>query len=211
MDFQKISLFIDVVRFGSYAAVSHSRDLDPSMISRSISALEEELGTKLFFRTTRKLSPTDAGMQFFSAVEPLLEELERAKNLLIDKHDKPSGTIRVTVPVSFGLLFLVPLIAKFQGKYPDVFIDLMITDSVLNLVDERIDVAIRFGHLEDSSFVGIKLAPLNYVVCASPSYLRKYGHPKLPKDLLEHNCLSFLIPGFAGGWYFKNKKSGLEE
>lgn len=211
MDFQKISLFIDVVKLGSFAAVSQSRDLDPSMISRSIASLEEELGTKLFFRTTRKLAPTEAGMQFFAKVEPLMEEFDRAKSSLLERRDKPSGTIRVTAPVSFGLLFLIPLVAKFQAKFPDVHIDLMVTDSVLNLVDERIDVAIRFGHLKDSSFVGTKLAPLNYVPCASPSYLKKFGQPKSPQDLLNYNCLSFLIPGFADGWRFRNRKNGTEE
>ncbi len=211
MDFQKIGLFIDVVRLGSYVAVSQSRDIDPSVISKSIASLEKELRTKLFFRTTRKLAPTEAGMQFYSKVEPLMEELEKAKHSLIEKRDSPSGTIRVTSPVSFGVLFLVPLVAKFQVKFPHVHVDLLITDSVLNLVDERIDAAIRFGHLEDSSFVGNKLAPLNYVPCASPGYLKKYGTPKAPQDLLDHNCLSFLIPGFADGWRFRNRKSGIEE
>ena len=210
MDFQKINLFIDVVKLGSYTAVSQSRDLDPSMISKSITSLEKELGTKLFFRTTRKLSPTDAGMQFYSKVEPIMEELEKAKNFLIEKRDTPSGIIRVTSPVSFGLLFLIPFVTKFQIKFPEVQVELMITDSVVNLVDERIDVAIRFGHLEDSTFVGNKLAPLDYVPCASPGYLKKYGHPKAPQDLVKHNCLSFLFPGFADGWLFRNRKTGSE-
>ncbi len=210
MDLSKLNIFIEVIRHGSFAETGRALDLDASLVSRAISQLETELGVRLFQRTTRNLSPTEEGLKFYSQVEPLVSELFQARINLQDQKNKPSGTLRITSPVSLGLLLINPLLPKFHKMYPEIQIEYLITDSVLNLLEERIDVAIRFGHLNDSSFISQKLFDLKYIVCASPTYLKKHSNILKPSDLEKHNCLQFLIPGFDSGWKFKSKDQQIE-
>lgn len=211
MDFQKIATFIEVMKQGSFTKAARTLNVDESVISRSVSLLETDLGVRLFNRTTRTIAPTDEGQAFFAHVEPLIEELARARSLLQDQGASPQGTIRITSPVSFGVLVVTPLLAKFHKQYPNIQIDYLVTDSVLNLLDERIDVAIRMGHLNDSSFVANKLMGLEYVVCASPNYLKANKAIKKPSDLANQNCLQFLLPGFGSSWRFRHQKTKSEE
>ncbi len=210
MDVQKIAVFIQVVRDGSLAKAGRSLDLDPSVVSRAVSLLEKDLTVKLFQRTTRKLALTEEGQAFYQRVEPLIDQLKSLKTFLKDRKRKPSGVIRLTSPVSFGMLIINPLLPKFFKMYPDIEIDYLITDTVLNLLEQRVDVAIRFGHLDDSSFVAKKLTALEYIVCASPEYLKANPLIKAPTDLAQHSCNQFLFPGFNSGWRFKSKNSQKE-
>lgn len=203
MDTEHLEIFIDVLRKGSLTAAARSRDLDPSMVSRVIGSLEAELGTKLFQRTTRQLSPTEAGVRFFQHVEPMLEELARARAMAVEVADKPRGTIRICAPVSFSLLNVVPLLPEFSERYPELAIDLILTDNALDLVTERIDLAIRLGPLADSGMVAQRLAPMVSCVCAAPSYLQARRKPRSPHELAQHDCLILDMPGFTSTWRFR--------
>ncbi|MEM6452431.1 MAG: LysR family transcriptional regulator [Cyanobacteria bacterium P01_D01_bin.105] len=211
MDISVLQLFVEVVKQGSFAAVARDRNIDPSSVSRAISGLESELGVRLFQRTTRQLSPTEAGTTYFERMEPLLEELQQAIDVTTDVSGQPKGTLRVTASVSFGQHCIVPLLPKFQARYPDLTVDLLLTDAVVDLLTERIDVAVRLGILADSTLIAQRLIPTHYVVCASPEYLKRAGQLQHPQDLAHHNCLLFPLAGFRTRWLFKDKQGQLSE
>ena len=170
MDISTLQIFVEVMRQGSFAAVARDRDLDPSSVSRTIAALEKELGVRLFQRTTRRLSPTEAGTVYFERIEPLVEEMQQAIDIALDTAGQPKGTLRVTASVSFGQKCIVPLLPDFGFRYPELAIDLFLTDAVVDLFAERIDLAIRLGLLTDSTLVAQPLMRTRYRVCASPQY-----------------------------------------
>ena len=211
MDLSVLQIFVEVMRHGSFAAVARERNIDPSSVSRTVASLESELGIRLFQRTTRKLSPTEAGMTYFERVEPLIEEMQEAADIAKDISGNPKGTIRVTCSVSFGIKCIVPLLPEFEAKYPELTVDLLLTDSVVDLFTERIDVAIRLGQLTDSTLIIQKLMETRYSVCVSPDYLERFGTPKIPQDIEQHNCLLFPLSGFNTRWIFKEKKDNVQE
>jgi DNA-binding transcriptional LysR family regulator len=209
MDISVLQLFIEVIRQGSFAAAARERNVDPSSVSRAIAGLEEELGIRLLQRTTRQLSPTEAGMAYFQRIEPLVEEMQQAIDVAADMSGQPKGTLRITASVSFGLKRVVPLLPDFRSRYPDLTIDLLLIDTNVDLLTERIDLAIRLGMLADSTLIAQQLIQTHYFVCASPQYLQQMGHPKNPNDIENHNCLLFPLAGFRSRWRFK--KSDQEE
>lgn len=204
MDISTLQLFIDVMRQGSFAAVARDRNVDPSSVSRAIASLEHELGIRLFQRTTRKLSPTEAGTAYFEKMESLVEEMQQATHIAKDLSGHPKGTLRITASVSFGQQCIIPLLPQFQLTYPDLIIDVLLTDAVVDLFAERIDLAIRLGLLEDSTLIAQQLMRTHYRVCASAHYLQRRGHPVHPYDIQHHDCLLFPLPGFQTTWMFKN-------
>jgi DNA-binding transcriptional LysR family regulator len=211
MDISVLQLFIEVMRQGSFAAVARERNIDPSSVSRAIASLEEELGIRLFQRTTRQLSPTEAGTIYFDRIEPLVEEMQQAIDITTDVSGQPKGKLRVTASVSFGLKCIVPLLSQFDTLYPDLTIDLLLTDAVVDLFAERIDVAIRLGLLADSTLIARQLMRTHYYVCASPNYLKRSRKLEKPIDLEHHNCLLFPLAGFRSKWIFKNFHGELSE
>ncbi len=211
MDVSALDVFVEVMRQGSFAAVARDRDVDPSSISRTIAALEKELGMRLFQRTTRRLSPTEAGMIYFELMEPLLAEMQQAIAIAADISGQPQGTLRVTASVSFGQRCLVPLLPAFRQQYPDLAVDLLLTDAVVDLLAERIDVAVRLGILADSSLIAQRLMPTHYRVCASPHYLQARGRPQHPSDIAQHECLRFPFAGFRSRWIFQDAQGALSE
>lgn len=200
-----LHIFVEVMRLGSFAAVARDRNLDPSSVSRTIAALEKELGVRLFQRTTRRLSPTEAGTVYFERIEPLVEEMQQAIDIALDTAGQPKGTLRVTASVSFGQTCIVPLLPDFGARYPDLAVDLLLTDAVVDVFAERIDLAIRLGLLTDSTLVAQQLMRTRYRVCASPQYLQRCGQPQQPDDIEHHNSLLFPLPGFRSRWIFKNR------
>ncbi|WP_439341205.1 LysR substrate-binding domain-containing protein [Vacuolonema iberomarrocanum] len=205
MDLSVLQTFVDVVKRGSFAAVARERNIDPSSVSRAIAGLEAELGIRLLQRTTRKLSPTEAGMTYFQRIEPLVEEMQQAIAVATDISGQPKGTLRITASVSFGLKCVVPLLPDFRAMYPDLTVDLLLTDTNVDLFSERIDLAIRLGLLADSTLIAQRLMQTHYIVCASPQYLKQWGHPKTPRDIENHNCLLFPLAGFRSRWRFRNR------
>jgi DNA-binding transcriptional LysR family regulator len=211
MDISVLQMFVEVVRQRSFAAVARERNIDPSSVSRAIASLESELGIRLFQRTTRQLSPTEAGIAYFERVEPLVEEMERAVLVAKDISGQPKGVLRVTASVSFGLKCIVPLLPQFAAKYPDLTVDLLLTDTVVDLFSERIDVAVRLGKLPDSSLIAQQLIQTRYMVCASSKYLQRCQQPKNPKQLEQHNCLFFPLAGFRSKWIFRKSFGNTQE
>jgi DNA-binding transcriptional LysR family regulator len=211
MDIATLQLFVEVMNQGSFAAVARDRNVDPSSVSRAIAGLEAELGIRLFQRTTRQLSPTEAGKTYFDRIEPLVAEIQQATDIATDVSGQPQGTLRVTASASFGLKCIVPLLPEFQQLYPDLTVDLLLTDAVVDLVAERIDVAVRLGLLADSTLIARQLMRTHYTVCASPSYLQISAPLKEPTDLAQHNCLLFPIAGFRDRWIFRDRQGKLSE
>ncbi|KAM3101473.1 LysR substrate-binding domain-containing protein [Phormidesmis sp. 146-12] len=211
MDISVLQLFVEVFRQGSFAAVARDRNLDPSSVSRAIAGLEAEIGIRLFQRTTRQLSPTEAGMTYFERVESLVEELHQATAIATDVSSQPKGKLRVTASVSFGLKCIVPLLTEFNRLYPDLTVDILLSDTIVDLFAERIDLAIRLGLLPDSALIAQQLMPTHYFVCASSDYLKRSEQLKNPVDLAQHNCLLFPFAGFRSRWIFKDQKGELSE
>lgn len=211
MDLSVLQIFVEVMKQGSFAAVARDRTLDPSSVSRAIAGLEAELGIRLFQRTTRQLFPTEAGMAYFRRVEPLVEEMQQAIDVAMGMAGQPKGVLRVTTAVSFGLKCIVPLLPDFQKNYPDLTIDLVFTDAIVDMFAERIDLAIRLGTLPNSTLISQQLMQIRYAVCASPQYLRQWGHPQKPSDVEQHNCLLFPLVGFRTRWIFKDSRGELSE
>lgn len=206
MDTRALELFSRVIKHGSFAAAAREENIDPSSVSRVISALETDLGVRLFQRNTRRLSLTEAGIVYSQRIEPLIEEMQQARQAAADVSARVTGTLRVTASNAFGLKFVVPRLPAFAEKYPDLAVDLMLTDAVVDLLAERVDLAIRLGTLPDSSMVAQLLMYVRYRVVANPMYLRKYGAPAKPAQVSEHNCLVFPLPGFRSMWMFRDKK-----
>lgn len=210
MELSTLHTFAEVVRQGSFAAVARDRNIDPSSVSRAIASLEKELGVRLFQRTTRQLAPTEAGRLYYEQIEPLLAQMTQANLSVTEVSGQPQGTLRVTASVSFGLTCIVPLLPEFEQRYPDLHIDLVLSDAVLDLVNERIDIAIRLGTMADSSLIAQRLMQTRYYVCASPTYLAKHGAPEKPQDIAHHECLRFPLAGFRSRWHFKDAQGRVE-
>lgn len=206
MDLETLQTFLAVVRHASFARAAGERDLDPSSVSRSIARLEAELGVRLFQRTTRRLSLTEAGETYLKQVEPLVEELIAAGQAARDFAAQPRGRLRVTTSESFGQKCIVPLLPKLARDLPEIAIDLVLTDANLDLVAERLDLAIRLGPRRDDSLIGRKLFDTRYRVCASPGYLAQHAPIRKPSDLAGHACLLMPLRGFRTRWIFKDRK-----
>ena len=208
---EALEVLREVMRRGSYAKAALARGVDPSSISRTILGLEDQLGIRLFQRTTRRLSPTEAGAVYFQRMEPLLEEFESARLEALDIDRHPRGTLRIAAPASFAQLNLVEPLAELAKLYPELSFDLILTDAALDLVAERIDVAVRLGPLAPSQLVAVRLASMRGSVCASPAYLAEHARPRRPKDLAFHKCMLLDMPGFDSIWRFESSKGKREE
>lgn len=203
MELDRLSIFLDVYRANGFAPVARARNIAPSTVSRAISSLEESLGVLLFTRTTRSLSPTEAGIAFRARISPLVEELEAASADARDQISGVRGRLRITASVSYGHAVLAPRLKSFRRLYPHLGLDLILSDNVIDLVSERIDVAIRLGALEDSALVAMKLQDMTYRLAASPEYLADRPAIRSPEDILDHALISFSYEAFRTFWTFK--------
>lgn len=185
----EMSVFVNVVREGGFSAAAKVLELTPSAVSKQVSRLEDRLNVRLLNRTTRQLSMTEEGETYFQRATAILADIEEAESLVADRHGSPSGMLRVTSSITFGRHQIVPLMPEFLNAFPDVRLQLSLSDNVVDLVQERFDVAIRVADLNDSSLVARRLAVDRRVVCAAPSYLERYGTPQSPETLRDHNCL----------------------
>ena len=211
MDLDTLNLFVEVMQQGSFARVAKMRNIDPSSVSRSIAKLEAELNIRLFQRSTRKLEPTEAGIVYFEQIVPLLEGLESARQLTSDVQQQPRGRLRVTVGAAFAQKQIIPILPEFTEVYPELSLDFVITDAYLDLIEERIDLAIRLGTLQDSSYIGKRLRKMSFYICASPQYLSKHGKPNTPQQILHHNCLLFPRANRRLSWLLKDREQRVTE
>ncbi|MEL0658346.1 LysR substrate-binding domain-containing protein [Psychromonas arctica] len=205
-----IQLFVNVVEEGSFSAVARSMEVTPSAVSRQISQLEKELGARLFQRTTRKQSLTEAGDIYFQHAKRLVDDIEVAKFAVKKLVDKPSGRLRITAEADFALTFIEPILPEFLLLYPEIQISINMNSAQLDLIDENLDLALRIGHLDNSSLTARKLGDSQSVICASPNYLLKHGQPTHPHDLQTHNCLSFNTKISNNRWRFEMANHPIE-
>jgi DNA-binding transcriptional LysR family regulator len=183
--------FVAVVQAGQFSAAAKRLDIGKSVVSRRISELEEYLGARLLHRTTRRLSLTEAGREFYPRALQLLENLAEAEQSVSSRQQALNGRIRLATPLTFGLLHLAPLINRFMQAHPGVVLDLDMNDSQVNLIQEGVDLALRIGLLQDSSLVALPLAPVRFLIVASPDYLDKNGTPTTPEELQAHPALCY--------------------
>lgn len=198
-----LHLFARVVEEGSFSAAARSMSVTPSSVSRQISILEAELGTRLFNRTTRKQSLTEAGEIYFRHTRRIVSDIDDAQSAVRRLADTPTGSLHVTVEADFAITFLSPILPEFLKRYPDVQIRLSMTTEFVDLVHSGVDLAIRIGHLTDSSLIARKIFASRSVLCASPEYLAVHGRPALPHELTEHQCVSFSIQSGSTYWKFQ--------
>ena len=197
-----IAVFVRVVERGSFTLAADDLAISRAAASKYVSRLEERLGARLMQRTTRRLSLTEAGAALFEASRGALERIEEAESAIARFQSEPRGRLRVSAPMSFGVLHLGPVLAEFSRAHPQVTLDLTFDDRYVNLVEEGFDVAIRIGKLADSSLVARKLGATRLVVCAAPAYLAEHGEPEVPEDLAAHNCLLYSYLATANVWRF---------
>jgi DNA-binding transcriptional LysR family regulator len=204
--FVGMAVFAKVVESASFAAAARHFDISPAMVTKHVRRLEEQLGVRLLNRTTRRVSATEVGQNYYERCLRILSEVEDAERAASDLQAAPRGLLRVTTSVSFGSHQLAPAIADYLIAYPDVSVDLILQHNYVDLVEERIDLAIRLGHLSDSSLIAKKLYAVEMVLCASPGYLAANGTPQQPRDLVKHNCLIYT---YAAGraWTFTDQKN----
>ena len=195
-------ILVRVVDSGSFSAAARQLDVAPSSVSRQINELEEDLGARLFARTTRKLSLTEAGQLYYERVPSIINDVDEAK-LALSQLGAPSGILRVTVPSGIGRELVISAVPAFLDTYPAIKIVLSMTDRMVDIVDAGIDVAIRVGRQQDSSFKARKIAESRRVVCGSPAYLKKAGTPKRPEDLENHNCITWRDHPGHNSWAFR--------
>ncbi|MCF2908108.1 LysR family transcriptional regulator [Pseudoalteromonas sp. DL2-H2.2] len=207
MDIEQIRLFISVYRARSFAAVAKELNIAPSSVSRAIASLEEKLQTRLFQRTTRRLAPTQSGEHYYQRVEILIEELELAEQEILTQNSEPFGTLRVTASTSFGQTVLAPLMKGFHAQYPKIRVELTLSDSQSNIIDEQFDLAIRHGNLSDSSFIARKLIDVRYLLVASKEYLEASCSIQAPQDIQKHRLISFSYNSFNKEWNFRRDQN----
>ncbi len=208
--FSTLRAFVAVVEDGGFAKAARGMGLATSSVTRQVNALEGHLGTQLLNRSTRSVTLTDAGERYYEQASRILGDLDEANREISESTGPPRGLLRVSLPVAFGRLHIAPAIAEFLTLCPEIELDIQLTDSVVNLVEDRADLAVRIGSLESSSLIARKMAPHRRVVCASPSYLRERGEPAEPADLLQHNCLTFAYGRENQRWRFTGP-SGQED
>jgi DNA-binding transcriptional LysR family regulator len=191
--FEDIRTFVAVVQARGFAQAGKRLGLAKSAISRRVSDLEERLGTRLLHRTTRQVSPTAAGVEYYERGVRLLAELQETEDIVSSGSNEPTGSLRISAPVSFGSHCLGPIIPEFMGRFPRVQVELELEDRLIDLVASGFDVAVRASRLKDSSLIARKIVPIRHVICASPDYLRRRGRPKLPVDLSNHTTLRYSL------------------
>lgn len=207
--FQEMSVFAAVVDAGSFVGASGALEMSKPAVSRHVAELEARLGVRLLHRTTRRLSLTEEGEVFYARCKELLGELEEAEAEITSRTGKASGQLKVSAPVSFGLLHLAPLWAGFMARHPDVVLDVTLSDRMVDLVEEGFDLAVRVARLPSSSLVGRKLSSTRSVLCASPKYLKAHGVPKHPADLARHTVIAYSLLSTGDTWSFEGPEGSV--
>jgi DNA-binding transcriptional LysR family regulator len=197
-----IEAFVRVVEAGGFTAAAKNLGMTPSAISKLVGRLEDRLGARLFRRTTRRLSLTQEGEAFYRHGARIANDIAEAERAVTELGRVARGTLRVNAAMNFGHHQIEPILAEFLDRYPEMRIDLTLSDSFVNLVEEEVDVAIRAGHLADSSLVARKLGEFGRVIVATPEYLRRRGTPLTPDDLTQHNCIVFGLQTHLNNWPF---------
>ncbi|OLU13699.1 LysR family transcriptional regulator [Pseudomonas sp. PA1(2017)] len=197
----EMEVLVRVAQEGSLSAAARTLGLTPSAVSRIIARTEQRLGTRLLLRTTRAITFTAEGEAYLRGARRILADLAEVEDAIADQ-SVPKGRIRVSAALGHGRLAIVPLVAAFSARYPNIVVDLTLGDEVVDILGGVADVAVRFGPLPDSPLTARKIGDTGQVVVASPDYLARHGTPQVPEDLLQHNCLRFNFRRAEPNWPF---------
>lgn len=190
-----MAAFVAVVEKGSFSQAGRELRVSTAVISARVAKLEKDLGIRLLSRTTRQVTPTDEAISYYKDCRQILEQVELAEATLSSRQNSPIGALKISAPVVFGKTYLAPLLAEFQRTYPEINIQLHISDSFVDPVKDGFDLVVRNGPLVNSSLIARKLADSPRLLCAAPNYLKEFGVPEKISDLLNHNCLLLRFPG----------------
>jgi DNA-binding transcriptional LysR family regulator len=199
-----MAAFTKVVGAGSFSAAAREMQVSQALVTKQIQELENWLGARLLNRTTRRLSLTEVGTAFYERAARILEAVEEAKGAAGALQTVPRGRLRINAPISFGVLHLAPAVTEFLQRFPDVSVELLMNDRLVDLLEGEFDVGVRIGRLRDSSLIARKIAPIRLAVCAAPDYLARRGVPKAPEDLAKHDCLEYTYFESRGEWRLLN-------
>lgn len=205
----EMRVFVHAIERGTFAGAASAMNLTPSAVSKLIARLETRLGVRLINRTTRKLSLTAEGETYFASGRRLVDAVDGLEQEVAASAAQPRGLLRINTTVSFGVQHLAPAIIEFHRRYPEVRVNLSLSDRPVNLHEEQVDVALRVGPFSDSSLLSRKVGEIGRVICASPQYIKQFGEPKRPQDLIDHKCIVFAVPG-RGRWAFKTADGGID-
>lgn len=197
-----IRAFLLVVQTGSFSAAAREQGTTQATISKKVAALEEKMGVKLLFRTSRELSLTEVGQEYFHRCVSIVSELDEAESNARSQMERPTGELRISAPVVFGRTFIGPILAEFLKDYPELKVNLHLSDQHVDLIGERIDVAIRAKQLEDSTLIARHLFDNPMVLVAAPSYLEKSDTLTKPEQLKNHNCILYSMHKTINVWHF---------
>lgn len=195
-----MKVFVTVVEAGSFTSAADRSQLSRAMVSKYVASLEARLGTRLLQRTTRQLKLTESGAAYYEKCLPIIAAVQEAEEGTTELNTTARGTLRLTMPVSFGVLHMGPMISAYLKKYPEMKIDAQLTDRRVDLIEEGLDLAVRIGALAESGLIARKLAADSLVICAAPEYLKRHGVPQHPQDLIRHNCLLYAYSAPVDEW-----------
>ncbi len=197
--------FVAVADLKGFAPAARKLGLSPSGVTRLIATLEERLGTRLLQRTTRSVALTDVGARYLERAKRILADVEEAEGSVQDERARPSGRLVISAPIGFGRLHVSPIVSEYLKRYPEVSGDLRLSDRMINLVEEGVDLAVRIGQLADSSLVARHVGEMRRIVVASPGYLKKQGEPKTPGAVASHRTISFGAMSASPDWRFASE------
>jgi DNA-binding transcriptional LysR family regulator len=201
-----MGLFVRIVETGSFSAVAREMNMTQPTVSKQLTALERQLKTRLLNRSTRQLSLTEAGSVNFESSKRIIATVNEAEANLGVLQTQLTGTLRINSSIGLGQMYLGPLVLKFQAQHPGLLLDLAYVDRFVDLVEEGIDVAIRIGRLMDSSLAARRIGTSQRCLIATPAYLKKYGVPETPTDLVHHNCILYAYLSTGNEWFFQGKE-----
>jgi DNA-binding transcriptional LysR family regulator len=204
---EAMEYFIAAVEAGSFSAAGRQLNVPLPTVSRKVADLEAHLNTQLLVRSTRKLALTEAGVSYLTACRRILDDVGEAESQAAGAHNVPRGGLSITAPVVFGRIYVVPVLTAFLAKFPQINVNLTLSDHIVNLVDENVDLAVRTGMLSDSTLVATKLGEIRRVVCGSPAYFLAHGTPETLDDLANHMCVTYTALASGSTWIF-NPRDG---
>jgi DNA-binding transcriptional LysR family regulator len=203
-DFEGLAIFAKVVELRSFAAAASELALSKATVSKAVSRLEARLGARLFNRTSRRLALTDAGQKLIPRAARLLVDGEALENEALAQSVAPRGLVRLAVPMTFGIRAVAPILPQFMAEYPDVAIDLHLSDAMVDLIGEGFDAGLRIASLPDSSLIARRLCAMPRYTVASPDYLKRHGRPTHPMHLAQHRCLGYAYLSTPDVWHYTN-------
>lgn len=186
---QELQLLVELVRAGSLSAAARQMGVTTAAVSKRLAQIEERLGVRLLNRNTRRLSPTAEGELYVENARRILQDIEHLDQLIAGRQKQPRGLLKVNAPLGFGRSYIAPALVLFARRYPDVEVQLLLTDAPGDFVQDAFDVAIRFGDVPDARLIARRIAPNRRLICASPGYLKTHGRPQTPQDLMRHQCI----------------------